>query len=359
MTILRTLALSATITLPLAAQSFGAIYTLTNDAGGNAVAVSLRLPTGTVLPAGTYATGGTGTGAGLGSQQALADTGNHLVVVDPGSDEVTLFRTLFDVVLWRTATVPSGGDRPTSVTARGNLVYVLNADSDTVAGFRIVGNALQPIAGAVYPLSQSGAAGAQVGISPDGHWLAVTEKATNRIDVFRVHPNGTLGQGQAFATAGSTPFGFAFRQDGTLVVSEAAGGGGGASTVSSYRIRPDGTLVTLTGALPTTQTAACWIALPRNGRFAYSANTPNGTIGGFALVGNGQLGLLPQGPVAADLGSSARPLDFEFDPQGRYLYVLETAADEIVAFRRHQDGSLTRLPGGRALADGAAGLLVR
>ena len=56
------------------ADSPGAVYTLTNLAAGNAVAVFDRAADGSLSPAGTYATGGLGTGASLGSQGAIVVT---------------------------------------------------------------------------------------------------------------------------------------------------------------------------------------------------------------------------------------------------------------------------------------------
>src|SRR4029077_4367309 len=49
----------------------GAVYTLTNQVAGNAVAVFDRAADGTLTAAATVATGGTGTGAGLGSPGAV------------------------------------------------------------------------------------------------------------------------------------------------------------------------------------------------------------------------------------------------------------------------------------------------
>jgi hypothetical protein len=51
-------------------------------------------------------------------------------------------------------TANSGGTDPNSVTiARDNLVYVLNAGSKTIAGFRLGDHGLCPIPGSVQPLS--------------------------------------------------------------------------------------------------------------------------------------------------------------------------------------------------------------
>ena len=52
----------------MASGGGGAVYTLTNEASGNAVAVFDRASDGSLTPDGTVPTGGNGTGAGLGSQ---------------------------------------------------------------------------------------------------------------------------------------------------------------------------------------------------------------------------------------------------------------------------------------------------
>jgi putative transposase len=106
----------------------------------------------------------------------------------------------------------------------------------------------------------------EVGFDPSGDFLVVTEKATNKIDVFPVAPNGTLGAIMANASHGTTPFGFEFSDADTLIVSEAFGGAVDASAVSSYHLAPTGALTVVTGSAPTHQTAACWIATTPPGR---------------------------------------------------------------------------------------------
>src|SRR5438067_3087343 len=70
-----------------------AVYALSNQVAGNAVAVFTRAADGTLSAAGTIATGGTGTGAGLGSQGAVAlsDDGRWLFAVNAGSNDVSVF----------------------------------------------------------------------------------------------------------------------------------------------------------------------------------------------------------------------------------------------------------------------------
>lgn len=355
------LVLSLTLAASVTAQGFGAVYSLTNETAGNAVAVTLRLPNGNLVPFADFSTNGNGSGAGLGSQSALAvsEDGGTLLATNAGSNELTLFRAFAGVFLWRQDTASTGGVRPTSVALHGKYAYVLNADSDTVRGFRVQGGHLHAIQGATYNLGGVGVAAAQVGFSPDGRWLVATERATNRIDVFRVFNNGTLGAGQFHPAAGTTPFGFSFRDDGTLIVSEAAGGAAGASTTSTYRIEPNGGLTTISSAIATNQSAACWAASTPNGHFAYTANTGSGTVTGYSVNPAGALTLLDPSGVSGNLGAAARPIDCGFDASGRFLYVIDSAADRINAFRRMQNGNLQPLATSVSLPDGAGGLVVR
>lgn len=358
---LRLFTASLALTACATAQGFGAVYSLTNDTAANAVAVTLRLPNGQLVPFAEFATRGTGSGAGLGSQGALAASadGGTLLATNAGSNQLTLFRAWGGLLLWRRDTVDTGGMRPTSVTLHDDLAYVLNAGSDAVQGFRVHGGRLTPIHGANYGLSGLGVAAAQVGFSPDGRWLIVTERATNRVDVFPVRNNGTLGSGQFHTGAGITPFGFTFRDDGVLVVSEAAGGAAGASTTSAYRIQANGGLHTISAAVPTLQTAACWTAVTPNGRFAYTANAAGGTITGYAMNPAGAIARLDPAGVSGNLGPTARPLDCAFDASGRFFYVIDSGGDRLQGFRRRGDGSLELLGSSVALPDGSAGLLAR
>lgn len=223
-----------------AAEAPGAVYTLTNSAAGNAVAVFDRAADGTLTAAGSVPTGGLGTGAGLGSQGALALSGDgqRLYAVNAGSNTVTAFAVGPNGISSLGA-VPSGGIRPISVSESHGLVYVLNAGDGVTAG-SISGftadarGALAPLAGSTRPLSAASVGPAQIGFSPDGTTLVVTEKATNQIVTYAVGAGGLASGASVYASSGPTPFGFAFDKRGTLIVSEAFGGA--ASALSSYAL---------------------------------------------------------------------------------------------------------------------------
>ena len=98
-----------------------AVYVQTNDADNNEILAFSRSEDGTLAPLGRYDTGGRGTGeAHLASQGSvvLSDDGQWLLVVNTGSDELSLFAVEADG-LRLADRVGSGGSKPTSVAVRG------------------------------------------------------------------------------------------------------------------------------------------------------------------------------------------------------------------------------------------------
>src|SRR5262249_40868462 len=117
----------------------GAVYLATNATAGNQVLVLARAGDGELSPPQAFSTGGTGTGRGLGNQGGvvLADGDRLLLVVNAGSNEISVFAVTSDG-LELLDRVPSGGQRPISVTVFRDLVYVLNAGgSGNISGFRL------------------------------------------------------------------------------------------------------------------------------------------------------------------------------------------------------------------------------
>ncbi len=330
--------------LAAARHGSGAVYLMSNAAGPNQVLVFERAADGSLSAQDPVATGGMGTGAGLGNQGALALTRDRrwLLVVNAGSDDVSLLRVT-PRGLHLADRAPSGGTQPISVTVHGRVVFVLNAGTpNNVSGLWIgFDGKLHPIPGSTRSLSGDGVGPAQVGFSPDGRSLVVTEKATNMITTFAVRPGGRLSQAESHPSANDTPFGFAFNDRGVLIVSEAAGGGPDASTVSSYRVLRNGSLELLDGAVPLTETAACWVAIPENGRFAYITNAGSGTVSGVSIGRRGRLELLDDDGVTGVTGEGSTPLDAAFSRGGRYLYVLSSGAGMVNIFGTDAHGALT------------------
>lgn len=354
------------IALVLAAQyaaAQGTVYTATNGVGGNRILVLDHDEHGRLSFVGSVATGGVGTGAGLGNQGGLvlSADGRWLVVVNAASDDVSVFRVR-DTTLELTSRVASRGRRPVSVTIDRELVYVLNAggavgDVDTIAGFRLDRRGrLHPIRDGVQPLSGPSTAPAQVGFTPDGAFLIVTERATSLIDVFPLSDDGVAAPGLFYSSAGLTPFGFSFDRRGRLLVAEAAGGAADASSASSYRIGRDGSLEVISGAVPTTESAACWLVVTQNGRVAFTTNTGSGSVSAFRVDRSGALSLRDADGVAATTGPGSAPADAALSTGSQFLFTLNGGNGSISVFRVDGQGALIPLTTLVGLPAGANGL---
>jgi 6-phosphogluconolactonase (cycloisomerase 2 family) len=335
----------------------GAVYTLTNEASGNAVAIFKRAGNGTLKPRGTVTTGGLGTGAGLGSQGAIVLDHSRLFAVNAGDNTISMMRVNRRGKVRLTDVDPSGGVRPISVTVHGKVLYVLNAGDAShpanIQGFLALWGHLVPLHGSSRPLSTDQPDPAQVQFSPNGKFLVVTEKATNMIVTYKVH-RGYAGQPNAQPSAGVTPFGFDFDKRGRLIVSEAYGGAPDASVLSSYSLSGNGAVTPITANVATTETAACWVVVTKNGRYTYTTNTGSNSISGFRIAHDGALTLLDADGKTADTG--AGPLDLALAKNSKLLYSLNSGFPEIQGFRVKGNGSLQSIGAVGGLPAGTTGL---
>jgi 6-phosphogluconolactonase (cycloisomerase 2 family) len=334
----------------------------------NTVAVFRRGAQGTLTPAGDFSTGGAGDPGNppindpLASQGALilSEGNRFLFAVNAGSNEISVLKieknglNIVDVV-------DSGGVRPISLTLHENLLYALNAGgTPNITGFTVADDGtLTPLAGSTQPLIGGATAGpAQIGFNSDGTLLVVTEKAGNRLDTYTIDENGLPSAPIDNSSSGMTPFGFAFKNDGTLIVSEAFGGAPNQSTVSSYGASDDGILNVISGSVPDFQTAACWVVTTNNGRFAFASNTGSGTISSYRVgPGDGTLTLVNS--VAGDTGAGSGSIDMALNNSSRFLYVLAGGSQSLASFRVERNGNLTLIDSDGGLPLGAQGIAAK
>lgn len=340
----------------------GAVFAMTNQPTGNAIVAFTRATDGRLTPAGEFPTGGLGSGGGpdpLRSQGSLIlsgrPSGRLLFAVNAGSNEISVF-AVHGARLELVSKVASGGVRPTSLTVHRDLLYVLHAGSGTINGFTVSGSgALTPLAGSARPITGgSGADPSQVAFTPDGKLLVVTGKTANVIDTYRVDRRGLASGPRANPSHGMTPFGFAFDNRGTLVVSEAFGGAPNQSALSSYDVSRDGVINVVSGSVRDFQTAACWVVITRDGQYAYTSNTGSSSISSYRIRSHGELTLLESVAAMTDAGSS--PIDMALSRASRYLYVLNGVTGTINGYRVDKDGGLSPVAHGEGLPPNAQGI---
>jgi 6-phosphogluconolactonase len=347
----------------------GHVYTDDNTAGTNTISAFARHADGTLtpVPGSPFAAGGYGTGSGLASQGAVqvSSDGRYLIAVDAGSNQISVLRIHRDGTLrLRGAPVSSGGQEPVSLAEHDGLVYVANAGGadSNYTGFVLGRNGrLEPLPWSTFPLPSTAQPGDVLFNSAGTNLVGTrvgTTPAASAIDSFRVGDDGRLraAPGSPFPAQGAGPFGSEFRptDPGQLFVSNAHGGGG-AGSVSAFDVSWNGTLTSI-GASPFAdgQTAPCWVEITHDGRYLFTVNTGSGNISRYLIARDGSLTLLGTTPVSGGKGVSA--VDARLSPDGRDLYVNETAVGQIGEFAVN-GGNLTELgsvpvPTGK----GAAGL---
>ena len=333
----------------------GALYTMNNAASANYVIAFSRGDDGRLTRMDSVSTDGQGSGPQpvfgtdpLESQDALilSDDNRMLFAVSAGSNEVTSFLVGTNGRLTRASTVSSGGQFPVSLAARGNVLYVVNAmGGGNISGMRINSDGtLTPLAGSTRPLSGAPMVGpGSIRISPNGATLVVTEKPTNRLVVYGLGANGLPNTERTVVTTpGPTPFGADFDPSGRYILSignigpnrAAVPDGSSAVTMTFAGVTPS----VVGGLVPTTETAACWVQITPDGRFAYVTNTGSGSITGFRIAANGALTSLTPGGKTATTGAMSQPLDMAY--ADGFLYALTPGDRGIHAFVVQNDGTL-------------------
>jgi len=327
------------------------LFTQTNEADANRVLAFARGDDGRLSEPVGVNTGGRGDGVphltSQGSVVMSAD-GKHVFVTNAGSGDVSVLTagdnpSLVDVV-------PTG-PAPKSVAEHHGLVYVLNTGDRSLAGFRHA-DGLAPIDGSRREL-EPGADPAQVGFSPDGSTLVVTDRGANQIVVFPVAADGTLGAAQAVSSAGPTPYGFTFASGDTLVVTEAFGAAKGKAAASSYRL-DGGAPAPVTESLGNGRSEICWAVASPDGRWVFTTNFADGAVSRYAVTEAGEL-VLDDAVAATAVDGEPGLRDEDLSADGRFLYAIDADGGRVFGWAV-DDGKLAPLGSWNGLPTTVAGV---
>jgi len=331
----------------------GSIYVQTNEPD-NHVIVFARGTDGALVETGRHATGGKGDGTPhLTSQGSvlLTKDGRQLLVANAASDDITIFAVSNDG-LGSPRTVATGPG-PKSITEHAGSVYVLNTGAPSVTGLRIADGALAPIEGSERMLAMN-ADPAQVGLSPDGTTLVVTERGTDSITSFAVNADGSLGAQASVASSGPTPYGFAFTSEGSLIVTEAFRAEKGAAAASTYTVR-EGSVAPVTASVGNGRSEICWAVVTADGRYAFTTNFADGAVSRYAIGMGGELTL--EDAVAGTAVEGKTGLrDEDLTADGRFLYAIDADTGRVFGWSVSGDGTLAPIGSWEGLPASVAGL---
>jgi 6-phosphogluconolactonase len=306
----------------------GHAYVNTNTAGANTIAGFDRHADGSLTPlAGSpFTAGGAGTGAGLGSQGAIqiSPDGRYLIAVDAGSNQLSVLRLQADGTPTLVGQpVSSGGMRPVSVTISSkNLVYVANVGDggSNYTGFRLQDDgSLSAVPKSTVPVPEGSGVG-DVFFNSTADRLVGTRDNTSLIDSFTVQSNGRLlaAPGSPFPAQDLGPIGSEFRptNPNQLFVSNAHAGAGNAS-VSAFTDASNGVLTAVGPAYHNGSTASCWIEITHDGRYLFAINTAAQDISTYSINADGSLVFLTNTPFSNGVGA----VDARLSPDGSTLSV--------------------------------------
>jgi hypothetical protein len=192
---------------------------------------------------------------------------------------------------------------------------------------------------------------AQVGFTPSGDFIIVTVKSTNTIYVFPRDDNGRPLAPTLHQYSGPnqpTYFGFAFDENGDLLVNEAFGKSAtipapDAGSVSSFAIgRHTGTLTPISASVANKQTTPCWAVVDPDGHLFVSNNNSD-SISSYTVGTDGSLTLLNK-TAETTMGSGPNDMAIVTDRfQSSFLYVLNATSGTVGAWKVSANGALTSI----------------
>jgi len=325
------------------------VFVMTNNNTQNEVLTYQPGRNGQFVLTASVPTDGRGSGGEtdpLQSQGSLTLSGDHtlLFAVNAASGTVSSFR-IFNGLPFPADQESSGGAFPIAVAEHNHVVYVLNAGGNgAVVPFRADGfGRLHKIQNSSAFLTGLNSGASSISVSPNGQWLIVIEKVSNSIDVFPVHPDGTLGT--VVPNISITPGVFAtrFTPNGQLIVSEnQPNNGTDTSSISSYTINANGTITAISQSIPTDGNGNCWNAITPNGEWVYVDNAGTFTVAGFSIAQSGALTPIG-GTILITLPSGSINLDMTTSGDGKYLFNLLSGSGAVGVYTINSDGTLTQL----------------
>lgn len=334
----------------------GYVYMQTNEPERNRVLAFRRAGDGTLTPSGAYDTGGAGDGIPhLASQGSVVLTGDgrYLLVTNASSGDVSVFAVGEDG-LSLVQTVATGHS-PKSVAEYEGLVYVLNTRDPSLTGLRLSGLKVEPLAESTHKLA-SDADPAQVGFSPEGVTLVVTERGTNAILAYPVDAAGHLGEPLVQLSSGPTPYGFAFTKRGGLVVTEAFGGQRGKAAASSYVIS-DGGLAPVSRSVGNGRSESCWAVATNDDRYVFTINFADGAVSRYSIGAEGGIAL-DEAAAGLVLDGQTGLRDEALSSDGGFLYVIHADSRRVFGWALGAGGALSPIGSWEGLPATVAGLAV-
>ncbi len=332
----------------------GHVYIEGNELGLNLIHIYQHNQQGQLTYVGNVPSGGAGNGISLGSQGAviLSPDKQWLYAVNAGSNSVSAFTVGNDGFLTLISTVNSGGQTPVSITIHDNWMYAVHLTNGTINGFMIgEDGSLLSMPESEQKLSDDVAGPSKIAFSPNGGFIYVTEKKTDKISIFPVDETGHAGIGTVINAIGSTPSGFDFARNNYIIVANGAYGTTGESSVTSYNGLNSGNPADVNGNIANSQTLSGWVEVTQNNRTAFVSNYGSNTVSIYSIGVGGTIQI-----AGGQTRTGNGPTDLAVSSHNQNLFVLCPTAGTIEEYDRTPLGGLVHIGHIDGVPGSAAGM---
>ena len=266
-----------------------------------------------------------------------------VVTTDTDGDTLTIFRIQDNGALTYVDNVSLAADSgPTMIALHPSrkYAYVTNTfganiqggeyDSSTAIGNELPGSPFFP-AGVKCPLNSA--------ITPNGKYIYVTDQCQYGVLALAIADNGALTDLPGSPYIANDTHGIAMTPNGKFLFDGSEDSSG---DIRTWSIADNGVL-TETADSPYDGAdggAMVWLAVTPNGKFLYAATVYHG-IDGLSIADNGALTQLPGFPVGSALGQKGLTIL----GSGKFLFTANFSDDSVGAFAIADNGALTPVAG--------------
>ena len=136
-----------------------------------------------------------------------------------------------------------------------------------------------------------------------------------------------------------------------MIVTNAFGGAANQSSCTSYQnLYSDA--IDINGSVGNHQSAACWAATTKFGRYAFVANTGSNNLNAYYVSGSGAIYYLPWSQIPA----GSKPADLTVSANNMYVYNINGGDHTITEFKRSALGRLEAIGTITSIPQYAAGM---
>jgi 6-phosphogluconolactonase (cycloisomerase 2 family) len=321
------------------------VYTIANPGGPNIIDAYRQDPTsGKLTFIAGYKTGGLGlpSASVIGTEQHPLITDGHLLyAVNPGSNDISVFRIHEDGTLELTnRPFPSGGIAPVSLALHDHLLYAANlgdnATPPNYSGFTVHDGLIEPLPASTITLN-IGDAPSDILFNKRGTLLVGAREAANTVDVFKVGDDGRLSHtGEVGNQPGVIGLAFSPVSDQQLF---------GAITflsgAAAYSVSPSGSISLINIVNDTQSLITCWEVIESTGTRGWFVDPGTGTIILYSIDQNGALAR-----VSAHKTLGIAPSEVVLSRSGKFMYVIDVfsnAIESLALTGQESDGGLASI----------------